>query len=49
MKRAKMLGVIEGESDRERNVQDKKIETPLDWAVTLGKEEADSCGRAARA
>ena len=44
-----MLGVIEGKSDRERNVHDKKIETHLDWAVTRGKEEAVSCGSAARA
>ncbi len=38
-----------GESDRERNAHDKKMETPLDWAVKLRKEEADSRGSAAQA
>jgi hypothetical protein len=35
-KRANML------RERERNTHDKKMETPLDWAVKLRKNEADS-------
>ena len=37
------------DSDSHGNAHDKKMETPLDWAVKLRKEEADSRGSAAQA
>jgi hypothetical protein len=48
-KRAKMLRAWLRDSGRERNTHDKKMDTPLDWAVKLRKEEADSRGSAAQA